>query len=689
MAVVRLLKSVVVCPRSRVNELLESLYRFGEFHVESQETERRLEIINDLYFRARNIYNDLESVVRDLNISVDQGVIDILLKGEKIERQMLTVSGVLDLLARLEEEARRVVGLVRSAQQELEELGRELQDAEREASTLRMIIRAGIDYSVIRKIRHFYVAVYTASLRDVAEIRKTLSYAFMTHVPIDRNYAIMLVVCKPEYSERIERVAKSFNMKRVEAPEELAGAPSESLSRLEARMAELRSRQEYLLKLLRDLATRDGQRIYALREAASSLRDTLDRMRGTYRRAAVIVGYIPSTKREELLSSVGRIAYVEFSEVESKHSGGHESAESPPTLVNHNWYVEAYRPVTEMQGTPGYFEIDPTPFVSVFLAVFYGIMAADLGQGLVLAGLGLAIYLRAKGNLRTWGKLLMFLGASSAVFGFLIQEAFGFKLSDITGTKPIIELLEHHGETASLSKDGVLKLFTIAPLLGFVHVSIGVFLGALKLIRLGEYAEAIFSKLTSLLMYAFGLLFALGFIGAGSFEALFTSSSPAPVIGLPSSQVGVIGLYGVVTCIFILLLGRLVAGLVGLGPRVSIVSAVGGGLLEVLENIIHFMSNSLSYLRVSILLIIHVALMMLINAAWNGLGPASIPILIIGNVGVLGLEGTLAFIQALRLHLYEFFTKFYDGVGRPFTPLKISSRLVEVVFRGRGEQQTI
>ena len=689
MAIVRLLKTVVVCPRSRVNDLLESLYQFGEFHLESQESVKRLEIIEELYQRARNLYNDLESVVRDLNISVDQGVIDILLRGERIERQTLTVSGVVELFTRLEEDAKKIVGQVRSAQQELEELEKGLQDAEREASTLRMIIRAGVDYSLIEKIRHFYVAVYTASLRDVSEIRKTLSYAFVMHVPIDRNYAVLLVVSRPENAEKIDRVAKSFNMKRIEKPEELAGVPSEALSSIEKKIVELKNRKETLQRMLTDMATRDGQRIYALREAASSLREGLDRMRGTYRRAAVIVGYIPSTKREELLKCVGRIAYVEFSEVEPRHDESHESHESPPTLLRHNWYFEAYRPITEMQGTPGYFEVDPTPFVSVFLAVFYGIMAADLGQGLVLAALGLAIYLRAKGNLRTWGKLLLFLGVSSAVCGFLIQEAFGFKLSEVTGVKPVVELLEHHGEAASLSRDGVLKLFTIAPLLGFVHVSIGIFLGALKLLRLGEYAEAIFSKLASLLMYAFGLLFALGFIGAGSFEALFTSGSPAPVIGLPSSQVGVVGLYGVVSCIFVLLLGRMVAGLVGLGPRVSVVSAIGGGLLEVLENIIHFMSNSLSYLRVSILLIIHVSLMMLINAAWNGLGPASIPILIIGNIGVLGLEGILAFIQALRLHLYEFFTKFYDGVGRPFTPLRISSRLVEVVFRGRGAEQTI
>ncbi|MEM3907459.1 MAG: V-type ATPase 116kDa subunit family protein [Nitrososphaerota archaeon] len=680
MAIVKLLRTVVACPRSRTGEVLENLYRFGEFHVESKEDDKRLEIINELYLRARNLANDLESVVRDLNISVSQGVIDILIKGEKIERQLLTVSGIAELITSLEEEAKKIVETVRTAQQELIEIEKRLQNAERDASTLRMITHLGVDYQVLKKFRHFSVGIYSAQLRDIVEVRKTLSRAFMTHVPIDRNLATLIIITKSGEDEKVDRIAKSLNLKRIEAPEELSCSSFEALEILEKRIAELKERREYLTKLLRGMALNEGQRIYAMREAAFMLRDTLDRLRGRFKRTSLIVGYIPSTKREELSARIGRMAYVEFSDVEpSHHTHGHQ--EEPPTLISHNWYFDAYRPVTEMQGTPGYFEVDPTPYVSIFFAIFYGIMSADLGQGLILAALGLAIYLRARGNLRSWGKLLMFLGVSSAIVGFMIQEAFGFKLTPVTGTKPIIELLEHHGETATLSRDGVLKLFMIAPLLGFIHVSTGIILGSIKLLKMKEYAEAIFSKWASLAMYVFGLLFVLGFLGAGSFQALFTSASPAPLIGLPSSQVGTIGLYGVLACIFVLLLGKLVAGFVGLGPRLSIISAVGGGLLEVLENIIHFMSNSLSYLRISILLIIHVALMILINAAWHGLGPASLPILIIGNIGVMGLEGTLAFIQTLRLHLYEFFTKFYEGVGKPFTPLRISSRMVEVLFK--------
>ncbi|MEM2041941.1 MAG: V-type ATPase 116kDa subunit family protein, partial [Nitrososphaerota archaeon] len=285
------------------------------------------------------------------------------------------------------------------------------------------------------------------------------------------------------------------------------------------------------------------------------------------------------------------------------------------------------------------------------------------------------------GYLRVWGKLLLLLGISAAAVGFAIQEAFGFGIYNLTGLKPVIELVEHHGEAKVLSQHAVLTLFSFAPLLGFVHITLGMLLGAVKYAKAGELGEAIFSKGVSIAMYVFGLLFAIAFIGAGGFDKMFVSQDPAPLIGVPIAQLGTISVYGVLASLVLLVLGRPISGALGIGHRTSIVAGIGAGLLEVLENIIHFMSNTLSYLRVPILMVIHVALMMLVNAAWEGLSWASLPILFIGNVGIMALEGTLAFIQALRLHLYEFFSKFYEGTGSPFRPLRLESRLLRLVFR--------
>ena len=156
------------------------------------------------------------------------------------------------------------------------------------------------------------------------------------------------------------------------------------------------------------------------------------------------------------------------------------------------------------------------------------------------------------------------------------------------------------------------------------------------------------------------------------------SENPAPLIGLPTKVIGAIGITGAIASIIVLMFGKFIAGIIGFGHRIGIVSAVGQGLLEVLENIIHFLSNTISYARLAILLIVHVALLLLLNTAWEALGIASLPLLIIGNIGIILLEGMLVFIQALRLHLYEFFTKFFEGTGHEFNKIAEETPFVRI-----------
>jgi V/A-type H+-transporting ATPase subunit I len=96
------------------------------------------------------------------------------------------------------------------------------------------------------------------------------------------------------------------------------------------------------------------------------------------------------------------------------------------------------------------------------------------------------------------------------------------------------------------------------------------------------------------------------------------------------------------------------------------------------ETPIHFLSNTISYSRLTILLIVHAALLLLLNTAWEALGLVSLPLLLVGNVGIMLLEGMLVFIQAMRLHVYEFFSKFYDGTGQAFRKLSRQTPFVNL-----------
>ena len=684
MGIAGLLRARVVVPRGRAGELLNDLYRFGDFHVTENDGDR-LRDVEELYSRARSIYLELEATVRELDVNVERGPLQVLMEGDLPDPEEVSVSDVREALDLIEREARPILEGLRAIWQDLSDVSERLRTLASRAEVLEVLRGLGRTASELGQLKRFHVSLFTLQSSALEEARRAFQDFVVVQERIGEGRALLAVICRPRDSDRVVRIARGLNLFQVQLDRVPQDVEAE-LAAVRRELEELGKREEELRRRLSEIREEKGPRLAALRDLASEMRESLDRFREAgLRRAVVIEGYVPREREKEFLSAVGRRAYVELEE--AGHHGGHvpeghgHEGPKPPTLLRHNKFFEAFRPVTLMQGIPGYGEIDPTPYVSVFLMVFYGIMFADLGQGLVIAVVGYLLMRRARSYLRVWGKLLLLLGLSAAAVGFLVQEAFGFGIYNLTGLKPVIELVEHHGEAKVLSQQAVLTLFSFAPLLGFVHITLGMLLGAVKYAKAGELGEAIFSKGVSMAMYVFGLLFAIAFIGAGGFERMFTSQDPAPLVGLPIAQLGTVSVYGVLASLVLLIAGRPISGILGIGHRTSLVAGIGAGLLEVLENIIHFMSNTLSYLRVPILMVIHVALMMLVNAAWEGLGLASLPILIIGNIGIMALEGTLAFIQALRLHLYEFFSKFYEGSGAPFRPLRLESRLLRLVFR--------
>jgi V/A-type H+-transporting ATPase subunit I len=129
--------------------------------------------------------------------------------------------------------------------------------------------------------------------------------------------------------------------------------------------------------------------------------------------------------------------------------------------------------------------------------------------------------------------------------------------------------------------------------------------------------------------------------------------------------------------ILVIIAGKPIAIVLGRYHEESFGMAVIMGIIEFLLRAIEGLANTISYARLAILLIVHVALMFAVNLAWS-LGPAGLPMIIIGNIGVMLLEGMIVFIQDLRLHLYEWFTKFYEGTGVPFRRLILGSNRVKI-----------
>ena len=120
-------------------------------------------------------------------------------------------------------------------------------------------------------------------------------------------------------------------------------------------------------------------------------------------------------------------------------------------------------------------------------------------------------------------------------------------------------------------------------------------------------------------------------------------------------------------------------------PKAGENESLGQRIFESGDLITRLLSNSISYTRILALLMAHWALLLVVYTIAGLVGYASIPALIVsgiiiigGNIFVLGLEGLIVFIHTLRLHFYEWFSKFYGGTGKEFKPFKQNNFYTEV-----------
>lgn len=665
----------VIAPRHRSEELVRDLMRFEDFHP-AEKPKYRDPRLHEIEYRADLGYSTVQALIQELNIKESVGILEQLSKPVEIEAKNFSASDLLSLLDKLETESRPVIESINTILNRKKAAEDKLNQITALYDSLKTLKELKLSLDQFTSLKWFHVFVTTASSSELSELRKALPRSAVIMQSLE-NTNLVVVISKRSDGEDVERVVKGLGLKPLTTPPGYPKNVSEAVARLEEELQTLKKEVDSLGSELDSLLERERLRIIAARDGYQLVKEALSRIAGAgeLRSFAISEGYIPAEKKEEFLKVIGSKYHVVLKE--DKH--GHH--EEKPVLLRNPSPVKPFENVTLIQGPPKSGEIDPTPFVSIFFTVFYGLMFADLGHGLVILGFGAFMYKRVRGALREWAKLLMFLGISAAVMGFLLGEAFGFKVGKLISSPELIHLVEEHGETKQFSLVEVQRMLVFTIFLGVVHMIVGYILSIVKLVREKELAEALTVKLPTLLMYVFGIFFALAFFGAGgNIQGILVTESPAPLVNLPTSLVGAVGIYGALACIIVLMLGRFAAGLAGLGHRTGLVSSIGMGLLEVLENIIHFLSNTISYSRITILLIVHVALLLLLNTAWEALGLVSLPLLIIGNAGVIVLEGLLVFIQAMRLHVYEFFSKFYDGTGTPFRKLSRQTIYAKITF---------
>jgi V/A-type H+-transporting ATPase subunit I len=667
LGVARLSKVTVISPRSEYEDVAKALAKFEDFHPVEGAVQSFDPGVQELTVKAVRLFAQADQAVKDLGLQLMPGQIDIVFKGAKILQSSFEAASWEELLERADSQLGPMAEEVKEEKVALQKVQKDEADAEAMIGALQVVSGFSSDLTGLSSLHLFKAVIAVVGNERAGELRNSLPDAIFLSHPISKEETLAMVVVKKADEPRLDKTMKLLELKQLAIPPDLPQNPAEAFRRAsEERAAAVANRE----KVEADMAaTRQkyATPLLAVRELSEVARRMLDeaRVSGSMKRMAMISGYVPTRKEEEMKVTFGRWI------VQSQKIEG-ESKEGVPTLMQNNRALGIFQPITKEQGIPGGPEVDPTPLVAFVFPIFFGMMFGDVGHGLILTLFMLLVRQRSTGNMRQWANIFLVAGVSSIVFGVVFGEFFELPFSSFVPIPASVEIIHRAAGSVDTFNflptpfAGVNLVLIASILIGIAHLTTALSLDVYQAVKEGERIELALEKIPVLTMYLSGVGYGLAFIGAGfSFDVLQPVGAN-PLLGIPNDLLGEISLVVLIPSMLILLAGKSVAIAAGKLKEGSALGALSNGGLEVFERISQFMSNTISYVRLAVMLLVHAALLLIINLMQPWANPLFIVPWVVLNILILAFEAFIVYVQDLRLHLYEFFTKFFAGTGTPF-----------------------
>ncbi len=485
-------------------------------------------------------------------------------------------------------------------------------------------IHNDIDLSLLKSERVTMVAGQIPS-REVEDLKGELQVRLVNVVIIDEEWkegvSFVIIATERKKEEELKQILKKYSLVRVELPK-ATGKVGEIIDEMKIKLQSLEEELKEIDRKMADLSGKYYERVAQLKEMIENYYTVYEvgKKAGKSKYAFVLTGWVKKENLPRIRKELKKISNeIEIIKLPFKNS-------EAPAVVKKRKLTGPFYSIESLIGPPQEGEIDPLPTIALTFPFFFGMMLGDVGYGIILTLM--AIFFEKQLNslfksllgkaFSSFSKVLLISGITSTVFGFLFGELFGDLGHRYHILKPLLfDRLE-----------GATPLLISAAIIGVIHLNIGILVGMLNEIKKNP-KKALLGKGSWLLLQA---------------SLVLIKFTPYWWVLLLIS-IGLLGKY---------------EGL--------------EGLLEVPG----FFSNVFSYTRLAAIGLSSAGIAMAVNSLTDisgGLG--SVPGILVFLVGhliniVLGIIDP--FIQATRLHLVEFFTKFYEPAERVFNPLSLKKK---------------
>ncbi|MCI6150166.1 MAG: V-type ATP synthase subunit I [Flintibacter sp.] len=465
--------------------------------------------------------------------------------------------------------------------------------------------------------------------------------AQLTQASVDRDVRYCLLVCHTSAQEEVLQALRDFGWSRMNLSG-WTGTAKENDQRiareLEQNEQETAQAEQQLAQLtslaepIRQAADRASVRINR-EEGRSRLLDT--------EKTFLLEGWVPEENWPQLESQMKNYPCA----WELRDPTEEEYPKVPVKLKN-NWFTRPLSMVTEMYSLPAYNGLDPNPLMAPFFILFYGIMMADMGYGLLMMIASVVVLKksRPRAGMHNFFALLGLCGVSTFIMGAVTGGFFGDFIPQLLKLINPESTFVWFWPTLFTPLEDTMMILVGAMALGFVQILVGMAISFVKKLRRGQVMDAIWEEVTWWVVFA----------------------------GLALAILGVTNL--------VIILGgvMVVAGPILTEKGFGKITGIFGSLYN---HVTGYFGDILSYSRLMALMLAGSVIAQVFNTL--GAIPGNVVIFIIismlGNALNFALNLLGCYVHDLRLQCLEYFNKFYEDGGKPFRPMKLDTNYYDVV----------
>ena len=655
MAIVRTKPFVIVGILENREQILKKLQVLECVQVEKIEN---LKYLTDSNLIER--LNDVNEKIKDAENCIE--ILNEFNTGKKTERKHAKIQKIQNLKYCEEnfESILKTIKYIIKCEDDIKNLQKEVEKIENEKLHFENYLTLNTPTKILNtKNVNYFIGEILGSFTQEELVLKFKEIENSVYVKVICNKKLtttLFLISNKNFYEKAKSILYSLNF--VKAPEDVEKTPKEKVEYCEENIKILKNEIESLkneikfnlknlqyVELITDYLNIEKERYETIIKTIST--------KNTF----ILKGFVNPKREKKLEDIINKFnSYIEIS----------KPNENSPVFFYNNFIVAPMQNITKTYSMPSHEDIDPNPVMSFFYYIFFGMMFSDAGYGIILSLFCLIFMLNknASNSKKQLFKMFFMCGISTTFWGFMYGSFFGDMLQLVS--KTFFNKNFYLPPLFINTTKSPLLLLIFSILIGVLHVCVGLIIKLYILLKHKNFKEAIFNVLGWVLILA----------GAGIYMAASTIEQTNISKFLNIKMVYKIGVYtAIVGAVSILIFS---------GYKNKGIMKILGGLIN-LYGITSYISDVLSYSRLMALGIATGVIANVVNILASMSGPSffgAVLFVIIASLGHslnFGINILGAYVHTNRLQYVEFFSKFYVGGGRAFSPFGMHTKYINFI----------